>query len=304
MVWQPGDGFALTFGTFAIPFLLPEGVPLDKVVLCYTSDGDRTVDEAHLGQARERWEAENAGRRLLGKPPLEAHPLFRPVRVNSSAGKVVIDAGVTTYFANFSLQAPSLEWDAGRIVGAGMSVVPVCRDGHILLGKRSGVVASGEGKYHVAAGHAHPTSDFLSAPATLAGAAFQELEEEMHLHPIDIEQMRFLALALDLTASKPEFILEAALKPDSTAYLSRWNADVSKLDQEEANLEEFTELERLAVLLEAETASTAREEEVSFGLAAFWAIREKLVPACQAALMAYWLCHRSRGIEEFRSSLW
>jgi hypothetical protein len=162
------------------------------------------------------------------------------------------------------------------------------------------VVASGEGKYHVAAGHAHPTRDFLTAPATLSGAAFQELEEEMHIRTADVEQLRFLAIAFDLTASKPEFVIEAALKQDSTAYLARWDSDLSNARQEEADQEEFTELQRLAVLLQADTASTDDADEAPFGLAAFWDIREKLVPACQAALMAFWLCHQRRGIEEVR----
>jgi hypothetical protein len=140
-------------------------------------------------------------------------------------------------------------------------------------------------------------------PANLAGAALQELEEEMHIRATDVAQLRFLALALDLTASKPEFVLEAALKQDSTDYISRWNLDVSEERPEEAQQEEFTELQRLAALLQAATNQAGGDNDTPFGLAAFWGIREKMVPACQAALMAFWLCHQRRDIEGARSLL-
>src|SRR5207247_991487 len=148
----------------------------------------------------------------------------------------------------------------------------------------------GEGKYHVAGGHAHPTQDFISTPTSLSGAALQELEEEMHIRATDIQQLRFLALALDLTISKPEFIIEAELKQDSTEYISRWNSDISEGRQAEANREEFTELQQLAFLLKADKAGKEGADEAPFSLAAFWDIHEKMVPACQAALMAFWLC--------------
>jgi hypothetical protein len=203
----------------------------------------------------------------------------------------IIRAGITTYFDNFYLQTPSDGWNERTLVGAGLSVVPVCRDQHILIGKRSDTVASGTGKYHVVGGHAHPPPDFTSVPAKLTGAALEELDEEMHVPDGDVKQLRFLGLAIDLTRSKPEFIIEAELKEESIEYISRWQAQVAREQPADNRHEEFTELRRLDSLLLASDDAAQRPLEATLTLRSFWHARERMVPACQAALTALWLCH-------------
>src|SRR5215472_13246022 len=160
MRWRLRNGLSLNFDAFDIHYLAQQPLLLGNVTLCYTSEANRAVDEPHVEEAKQRWNAENGRRSLSGKPALQANPLYRPISATYVEGMLTIGAGITTYFDNFYLQSPSDGWDESKIVGAGLSVVPVCRDESILIGKRSGPVASDAGSYHVAGGHAHPTPDF------------------------------------------------------------------------------------------------------------------------------------------------
>jgi len=299
MRWQLKNSSSLYFDAFDIHYLLLQPVLLEDVTLHYTSVGNREVDISHLEEAKQRWNAENDRRSLCGQPALEANPLYRPITAAYADGTLTIGAGITTYFDNFYLQTSSDGWDDNTIVGAGLSVVLVCRDEQILIGKRSGVVASGTGKFHVSGGHAHPAPDFVSVPATLTEAALQELGEEMQIQNADVRQLRFLGLAIDLIRSKPEFIIEADLKEESAEYISRWQAHVSQEKSADKSQEEFTELRCLASILEANDGSSyGPEKEAPFSLTGFWQQREHFVPACQAALMAFWLCHSGAKIEK------
>jgi hypothetical protein len=298
MKWQLKNGLSLNFDSFYIHYLLRQPVLLENVTLCYSSEGNREVDKSQLEEARQRWNAENDRRRLSGISALQPNPLFRPITATYADGVLTIGAGITTYFDNFYLQTPSDGWDERTIVGAGLSVVPVCHDGHILIGKRSEVVASGTGKYHVAGGHAHPTPDFISVPAKLTGAALEELGEEIHIHDVDVKQLRFLGLAVDLTTSKPEFIIAAELREDSAEYISRWQAQVSQEKPANNSQEEFTELRRLDSFLKAnnDSADSSPAEEAPFTLSRLWHQRAQMVPACQAALMTFWLSHNGLNL--------
>jgi hypothetical protein len=301
MRWQLKNSLSLHFDAFDIHYLLLQPVLLENVTLHYTSVGTREVDESHLEEAKQRWNAENDRRSLRGQPALEANLLYRPVTAAYVDGTLTIGAGITTYFDNFYLQTSSDGWDDSTIVGAGLSVVPVCRDEQILIGKRSGVVASESGELHVTGGHAHPTPDFVSVPAILTEAALQELGEEMQIQNADVRQLRFLGLAIDLIRSKPEFIIEADLKEDSAEYISRWQAHVSQEKPADKSQEEFTELRCLDSVLEAKDgAAYGPEEKAPFSLTRFWQQHEHFVPACQAALMAFWLCHSGANTEEIQ----
>jgi hypothetical protein len=119
----------------------------------------------------------------------------------------------------------------------------------------------------------------------------EELDEEMHIHDGDVKQLRFLGLAIDLTRSKPEFIIEAELKEESAEYISRWHAQRAQEKPADNRREEFTELRRLDSVLLASDDTAPRPGEALFTLSSLWRERERMVPPCQAALMALWLCH-------------
>jgi len=119
------------------------------------------------------------------------------------------------------LASPCTGWHVNTL-GAGLSIVPVCSDRRILIGRRSGVVYQGKDLFHVAAGHAHPKTNFQTEPDSLTGAALQELDEEMAIQSSDIIQMDFLGTGLDLTTSKTEFITRVFLNETSDTYIRRW----------------------------------------------------------------------------------
>jgi hypothetical protein len=59
--WQLKNGLSLNFDAFDIHYLLRQPVLLENVTLCYTSEGNREIEESHLEEAKQQWNAENGG---------------------------------------------------------------------------------------------------------------------------------------------------------------------------------------------------------------------------------------------------
>lgn len=288
--WQVGDGLYLCFGDFGIQYLMKRD--LKKISIQYTSEWNRSVDKQQLRQAAVKWEQENSRRQKSGKPALENNPLFRPLRIEPSDDRIIISAGKTTYFDNFYLQREADMWRDEAIIGAGISVIPICSDGHILLGKRSGVVAEGEGRYHVIGGHAHPDSKFETCASDIFGAALEELAEEMHIGAADIEGIDFLGIAINLLTSKPEFIAEARLKRESTYYIENWHSNKTDSTQKYGQSEEFSEIVTLQSLMNQ-----------PFSVDYLFKIQAQMVPICRAALLTSWLWEPDSEIEKLEKYL-
>jgi hypothetical protein len=226
------------------PFLIKRIPPVsvEAVKLVYDSRLDMSVPEADQNQALERWNRLNLERTITGRPPLEDRPLFRPGALEHDGTDIRIRCGITSYLVNIFYSAPCSGWQA-VILGAGLSVLPVCRDGRILVGRRSSVVEGNQGQFHVIGGHAHPEPDFITCTDSLHDAVIQEFGEEMHILPSDFLGIEFLGMGLNLDTSKPEFILRASLEKDSQFYRDRWIKKTKKESSRE--FDELTTVDRL-----------------------------------------------------------
>lgn len=271
------DHAALDFQDFGIRCL--GCAPLASVRVKHDSRWDRWVDSSALPEATRRWKETNWERRLKGLPPLEDNPLFRPMRIEQGKSDLLVYAGKTSYFSNFILQRPASTWVDERVVGAGVSIIPACADGAILLGRRSGIVAVGQGQWHVVGGHIHPDARFECTEVDLTRGALAELEEEMGIDEREVESLAFLGLGIDLTISKPEFLVKAQLKRPSADYIGAWG----RLKQAEP---EFTEIVPLTSVITGNHDSSRSGDPVA--IESILSLQGRVVPACRAALVALW----------------
>lgn len=222
--------------------------PLETVELVYESSLDQPLPE-DLQNRQTRWHRLNAERKNSGKPVLQDLPLFRPGVPRGSDSRIQIPCGITSYRVTTLLTSPCHRWE-NSYTGAGLSIVPVCADNHILIGRRSGIVDREPGLYHVAAGHAHPDDHFPDRPARLTEAVLQELKEEMAVTYRDIEQMEFLGTGLNCHTSKTEFLSRVRLKETSAVYIRRW--------QEKTVETEWNEFENILALCNDRWVSARR----------------------------------------------
>lgn len=297
--WQAGNGLHLCFGDFGIQYLI-EG-DLRNISIQYDSEWNRSVSRPQLRQATLKWEEENGRRQKSGKPALENNPLFRPMRIEPSADRIVVSAGKTSYFDNLYLQTQADIWRDEVITGAGISVIPLCSDGRVLLGKRSGVVADGEGRFHVVGGHAHPDSTFESCANELNSAALEELEEEMHIEAADIDQIVFLGIAVNLLNSKPEFVVVARLIRESKYYIKNWNSRKTGSIHKYGQSEEFSEIVTLQSLINR--GGMKRNTDGPFPVDFLFKIKSKMVPICRAVLLTWWIYEADSEIEKIEKYL-
>jgi len=267
-------GETLTFGAFGVRYLAK--CDLHRVHLVWTMRANRSIDTADVRSACARWDFENAERRRNGQPELQAKPLYRPIAIDVSDAGLTILAGATTYFDNVALQQPVEAWDETTLVGAGLSIVPIASDGAILVGRRSPVVASHAGQFHVVGGHAHPADDFIDRPATLINAVHEELNEELGVGPDEIASLTFRGLTIDLRRAKPEFIVEATLTRRSAELIKRHHdtADAS------AEFSEVTTLSAALICDENETAPT---------VSSAWLQNDNFTEAARSALFVHGL---------------
>ncbi|MBN2103401.1 hypothetical protein JW835_05095 [bacterium] len=253
------------------PFLIQFCPPcqLDRVELTYKPDINQQPDIGTLAQARKQWKLYNQKRKSSGIPPLKNSLLFRPDSIRKNKDRIRVYCGLTSYLATSFLSAPCKGWHEKHL-GAGLSIVPVCADGQILIGRRSGIVYQGKHRFHVAAGHAHPKTDFKTKNDTLTKAALQELDEEMAIQAADIQTIEFLGIGLDLTTSKTEFLTRVNLENNADAYMHRW--------RKTACLYEYREFDMITTL----DAVTGKD---SLGFH-----QNKFTVACRIALEAHWEC--------------
>ena len=266
--------------TYDSPFILRYLWPcnLDEVFLTYDPALDFSVPGEFNNAAIDAWEKTNALRKNQGLGPLEPNPLYRPGKFGINQNRLLISAGITTYFDNFFLEKTSAGRSLGILSGGGISIVPVCKDGETLIGKRSGLVASHAGFFHVAGGHAHPSSSFREQPDTFHFWVEEELMEEMFIGKSDIRRLTFLGMAVDTTTSKPEWIIRAELKGTSEFYINRW----------EKNRKDDSEFTLLSTLHKELVAHVGDHQ--SFVLERLKDLSRDFTPACQAALTAHFLC--------------
>lgn len=204
-------------------FLIRSASPcsLNSVALIFQPGLDQSIPSHMLEEASSEWDALNRNRQSQGKPALLDLPLFRPGKIHPKDNQIRIECGITSYRTATCLARPCTSWN-DPYTGAGLSVVPVCQDNQILIGRRSKAVHQGQGQFHVAAGHAHPQPDFKTRPDKLIESVLQELNEEMAIQSTDIHSMEFLGIGLNLTTSKSEFLIRVILKEDSDIYIKRW----------------------------------------------------------------------------------
>ena len=266
--------------TYDSPFILRYLWPcnLDEVFLTYDPALDFSVPGEFNNAAIDAWEKTNALRKNQGLGPLEPNPLYRPGKFGINQNRLLISAGITTYFDNFFLEKTSAGRSLGILSGGGISIVPVCKDGEILIGKRSAQVASHAGFFHVAGGHAHPSGTFREKPDTFHHWVEEELFEEMEIGQTDIERLTFLGMAVNVITSKPEWLIRAYLKGTWKFYQNRW-------EENRQENSEFTSLSTLHTELIAHAG-----DPPAFLLERLKDLSHDFTPACQAALTAHFLC--------------
>lgn len=291
MTLFPDDSF-LNLGDAGLGFR--KKIPLEQVQLVREAQWDIAVPEKQKEAARAQWDRANRQRREKGLPDMMNNPLIRPMSCEARNGQLQIKAGITTYFDNFNLNRPWQPGGDNLTIGGGLSVVPVSRDGDILLGCRSGIVFSGVGKYHVAAGHIHPPADFADKPFTLHEAAWDELDEEMHVTADEVGKLYFLGFGIAFHNTKPECILLAELKRDAAYYLANWRPETPDTQNKYGRVEEFSHLTTLKTLLADPTPAGSHDKPFSLNL--LNARREKFVHICVAALTAYWLSDQNEPV--------
>lgn len=240
--------------------------PIDQVYLIYDPVLDQRLTATELENAKSRWNEINRDRITANKPPLQDCPLFLPGHEIRLENRIDIPCGRTSYMSTIVRSAFCPDWNS-VCTGAGLSIVPVCADGMILIGRRSGIVNEGKHLFHVAAGHAHPRPDFTSRPDKLTGAVLQELEEEMGVRPGDIEKTLFLGIGLNRFTAKTEFLTCVVLKEDARYYTRQWMAAIRC--QKQPEFEEMSTLEKI------------------IGADSFEVHRNRFTVACQMALEAH-----------------
>ncbi len=206
-------------------FLIRPAAPvqLKRVRLVYDSSLDLKITPETHEDIDALWDRINAIRLAEQKPPLRDLPLFLPGQPLPAGAGYEIPCGLTSYKEAQCLANPCDNWDWA--VGAGLSIVPVCRDGRILVGRRADRVSHGAGQFHVAAGHAHPKPDFKSQPDSLLGGVLEELEEEMNIIEHDIDYLEFIGTGLNRLTAKTEFLTRVFLKQSAEIYMTRWTAN-------------------------------------------------------------------------------
>lgn len=214
--------------------------PLERVRLRHDPAGDWRLTGAERKAKLAEWRAANERREAAGLPPMTARRLYRPRRAARDREGVLLHAGVTTYFDTWARKRPIAGDDPDDWTGAGLSIVPVCADGAVLVGRRSALVDRGVGLFHIAGGHAHPPRDFAAAPQTLLHWAHQELHEEMAVTRNHVVSLRFIGLVVDHATAKPEFVVEARLRDDGDTCIARWR----RRSERAPAREEFTEVSR------------------------------------------------------------
>ena len=210
------------------PFLLElvTPVPLKNVILTHQSLYDITLTQKQEMESCRSWNRSNTERSARKLPPLMNLPLYRPVSWTKKNDRFEIEAGIITYKQTLYLSKKLDNWNPVKFLGAGLSVVPVCADGHILIGQRSPVVHNGMGLFHVTAGHAHPDHHFRTKPGELLTGVLLEMEEEMFLQKEDIVTLDYLGLGVNKRTSKSEFLIRAQLRKKALVYLNRWTEQV------------------------------------------------------------------------------
>ena len=284
--WQLRAGLDMQFPSFSLHYLCHD--PLSQVTIRHDPGADRSVEVRKRSEARQRWDNENDRRVAKGKPKLVAKRLYRPVRASRAGNRIVVAAGLTSYFDNFYLQRRVSKWNDDLIIGAGLSVIPETADGLVMLGRRSSVVAAGAGKFHVVGGHAHPSRGFRHSSDSLCDAVYEELIEELHVPKTEVARLTFLGLAIDLAKGKPEFIVRAKLKPRAEEISSSWCSSKAGQRVRYGGQEEFSRITTLQTLLGYRSAAQCASS-VPFPLPDLWRVMERLVPAARAALVCHWI---------------
>lgn len=142
-------------------------------------------------------------------------------------------------------------------------------------------------------------------------AADQEMVEAMMLREDDLlREHSFLGVGMDLTTSKPEFIFFANLKERASVYERRFEQQQASLEAGEPGMEFSRLVTARQLAAEPGLKHQSGSEAGELRLNDIVRIREQLVPACQAGLLAYWLSlkylspddERYDSIDEFEAN--
>ena len=261
--------------SFIFSYLFP--VNLTHVHLIYDANMNFSIPEEFMEQARLSWKNVNKARLSRGLPSLEPHALYRPGSLSINSHGINIFAGITTFFDNFFLEN-SNSYNTQILTGAGLSVIPVCQDHEILIGRRNKMVSSHIDLFHVAGGHAHPSGSFINKPDTLHKWVYAELLEEMWIEQNDVSRLTFLGMAVDLQKHKPEWLIRADLNQTSSYYIDRWK------EKKTVN-SEFSELSHVNKEL-----IKRKGDKINIVMDRLSDLSHLFTPACQAAISAHLIC--------------
>lgn len=148
-------------------------------------------------------------------------PLVRLNRWRHDGHRLHLDLGLTSYrdfvgthFHNAGwIRAHQPEAQANAL---GVSVLPLTRDGQLVLGRRGPRVARHEGWTHPFGGMVEPADRANAGVINVFLAARRELGEELAVPPDQVSAWLLVALVRDADLDQPELIFEAALAPSAT----------------------------------------------------------------------------------------